>query len=371
MQTARSIIATWRGSRGLRFVLDVAIVGFVLATFLQLWDADVLLHGVWVVLVLQAFLYGLRVSLIRIAIATLVVVVYASLTWTHALFEPLEPEAFDFAEWPLMVLISVLVAIMADRQAAISSEYTRLYRETSDRLLTAQEDERARLARDLHDGVGQTLTALTLTLDAAESVLWAGEQTPSGLSRAAILRAQEIAAIALEDTRDVAGQLRPARLHQTGLAAAIRELAVRSGLPMVVRVDPATLRRELLAPEQEIEVYRIVQEALGNAARHSGAEHVWVGITERAGRLRIEVGDDGRGFHPAAVRSRGLGLAGMRDRATIAGATLVIRSAPSRGTAITLTVPLAEPPSAPAGPIRPGRRDAGPAGNLLSAETGP
>ena len=81
-----------------------------------------------------------------------------------------------------MVVIAVLVAVMADRVAATSRRYAELYRLASDRLLTAQEDERKRLGRDLHDGVGQTLTAIVLTLDATESSLWAGEQAPSAMA---------------------------------------------------------------------------------------------------------------------------------------------------------------------------------------------
>ena len=210
----------------------------------------------------------------------------------------------------------------------------------SNRLLTAQEDERRRLARDLHDGVGQTLTALTFTLDAAESMLWAGELQPSTLTQSAVGRAQELAALALDETRDVAFRLRPARFAEIGLGAGIQELAATSGVAVEVRIDPELLHPRLLDPDAEMEAYRIVQEALGNAARYAFATRIWIVMETSDGKLQITVGDDGVGFDPNRTTERGLGLAGMSERAILLRADLSIRSAPGSGTTITFSLPL-------------------------------
>ena len=203
----------------LQLLLDGAFIALALATFAQVWDPDILFHGIWVVLTLEAFLFGLRVSAVRIALAMVLLVAYFALGASTGPSDPGFAE-LDLAEWPLMVVIAVVVAVMADRVASTGRRYAELYRRASDRLLTAQEDERKRLGRDLHDGVGQTLTAIVLTLDAAESTLWAGELAPSAMARSGIGRAQELAAIALDETRDVAYRLRPARFVETGLVAA-------------------------------------------------------------------------------------------------------------------------------------------------------
>ena len=127
---------------------------------------------------------------------------------------------------------------------------------------------------DLHDGVGQTLGALILTLDAAESELWADadDGPPRGLTN--IRRGQELAALILEETRDVVYRLRPDRLVETGLVAAVEMLAAGSGSNVTVVADAALKVPGLLEPEDEMNVYRIVQEALNNAARHAVATKV-------------------------------------------------------------------------------------------------
>ena len=320
-----------------RHVIEAASYMLAFATFIRLGDTEILLHAMWVTVAIGAFVYGLRVALSRILVAAIIAVGYSLAT--TALGRPAEIEPLDFSEWPLMVAISVVVAIMADLLSTSAKRYALLYRQASDRLHTAHEDERARLARDLHDGVGQTLTALILTLDAAEAAL----DRPSPLAEASIGRAHVLAASALAEARDVAMRLRPVRIREIGLGAALRDLADRAGIPVEVRLDPAILPAGILGADREIDAYRIVQEAISNAARHSHGAHVWIDGQVMDGQVRIEVGDDGVGFDPSAP-ARGLGMDGMRERAAILEGRLAVVSKPAEGTTVELYVPLPAPP---------------------------
>jgi signal transduction histidine kinase len=332
--------------RRLQAALDLAFLAATLATFGQVWDPDVLFHVIWVVLTLQAFLFGLRVSVVRIVIAGLLLLAYFNL---GALDRDgvSDYAALDLAEWPLMIVIAVIVAVMADRLARTTRHYAELYRQASDRLLTAQESERRRLGRDLHDGVGQTLTAMVFTLDAAESVLWAEDRPPSRMARAAVGRAQDLAAIALEETRDVAYQLRPDRLVETGLVAATARMAAQAGADVTVIASDELRRAGLLDPEDEMNVYRIVQEAVSNAARHASARTIQIEFAATGGKLAVSVVDDGVGFDPRASVHAGLGLAGMKERAIVLRSRLSVSSRAGRGTRISLFVPLPRPGAHP------------------------
>jgi signal transduction histidine kinase len=325
--------------RRLQFLLDAAFLATALATFGQLWDPDVLFHMIWVILTLQAFLFGLRVSIIRVTIAGILLLAYFNL---GALDEPggAAFASLDLAEWPLMVVIALIVAVMADRLSTTSRHYAELYRRASDRLLTAQEVERKRLGQDLHDGVGQTLAAVVLTLDAAESQLWAGANPPSTLGRSSIARTQELAAIALEETRDVSYRLRPDRLVETGLVAATTRMAANAGADVTVTAPDALRIPNLLDAEHEMSVYRIVQEALANAVRHATARAIRIEFDAAGDRLLVSIIDDGVGFLRSDARHEGLGLAGMEERAIVLGSRLSIASRRGRGTRISVSAPL-------------------------------
>jgi signal transduction histidine kinase len=328
-------------SRPYRLQLPLDVVGLALmaAAAAQLGDPDVLLHVVWVVLALEAFLFGAATAGIRIAVASVFVVGYAIAADGSSTPLAASLADLDFAEWPLMAAIAVIVAVLADRVTDTGRRYAALYRRASDRLITAQEDERKHLAADLHDGVGQAITALGLTLDAAETALRAGDRPDEALET--IRRARALTASTLEDVRAVAFRLRPARLQETGLVAALAELAAAAGIPVAFSAEPELVRPGLVDEAREVDAYRIAQEALGNAARHARASHVTLHVARVDRRLRIEVTDDGIGFDPRLVDARGLGLAGMRDRATAIGATLTVRGRPGRGTLVRLDVPLA------------------------------
>ena len=191
--------------------------------------------------------------------------------------------------------------------------------------ITAQEDERKRIARELHDETCQTLVALALRCEAAE--------------------VKALVSATLDGVHRVILDLRPSILDDLGLVPAIRWLAGRQLQPLgiAVRFEIEELE-ERLAPETETALFRAVQEAIGNIARHAAAESVLIQLARRDGALEIEIEDDGRGFDPAGVEGpgpsgRGLGLMGIRERLELLGGTARIDSSPGHGTRVVLRVP--------------------------------
>jgi signal transduction histidine kinase len=328
------------GPANLRRLLNVTSTLLVVATIAGLGDPDLVLDGLWVSLAVGAFVFGLGMTIVRILVVTFLVLGVSAAEAVAGGGPPTELELLDLAEWPLMVVLTILVAIMADRVSTTARHYAVLYRSASDRLFTAHEEERARLARDLHDGVGQTLTAAVLTLDAAESALAA--DADGALARTAIRRARGLALAALDEARELAAQLRPLRIHELGLGAAIRDLAESAGVPVDVRFSASILPPGLIEPQRQIDAYRIVQEAVSNASRHAHAIHVWIDATVRDGMVRFEVGDDGVGFDKPTVRAR-MGLAGMQERAAILTGKLEVRTQLNAGTVVELLMPVFVP----------------------------
>jgi two-component system sensor histidine kinase UhpB len=197
--------------------------------------------------------------------------------------------------------------------------------------LHAQEEERARVARDLHDEVNQSLTGLLLRLEAAR------EAAPPELE-GELAETKALANQAMTELLSLARQLRPTALDDLGLAAAIEGQVDRLGGEIASSLDVEGDFSEL-GGDAQLVVYRVAQEALSNAARHSGAKRVEVRLRRTdAGGVTLEVADDGRGF-AFDESERGLGIAGMRERALLIGAELTIESRPGRGTTVRLTVP--------------------------------
>jgi two-component system, NarL family, sensor histidine kinase UhpB len=197
--------------------------------------------------------------------------------------------------------------------------------------LRAQEEERARVARDLHDEVNQSLTGLLLRLEAVR------EAAPPELEPQ-IAETRTLAGRAMGELLALARQLRPTALDDLGLAAAIA-----GQVEQVRRPDlegELTVEGDFSDPDDDVQlvVYRVAQEALTNAARHSEADRIEV-LLRRAGEgVELEVRDDGRGF-AFEQSERGLGIAGMRERALLIGAELTIESRPGEGTSVRLVVP--------------------------------
>jgi signal transduction histidine kinase len=205
-------------------------------------------------------------------------------------------------------------------------------------VLEAQEGERRRVARELHDETAQGLAALALGLDRAGEVLRGG-----GDPGPALAEARALALRTLEEIQCIVRDLRPAALDDLGLASAIRALAERElgGRGVAARVEIGDGLEAGLAPEVETAVFRMVQEAIGNAGRHAQASHVLVELDLRGGEVVASVEDDGVGFEasPGARRS-GFGLLGLRERAELLGGSVAITSAPGEGTRVEITLPL-------------------------------
>jgi two-component system, NarL family, sensor histidine kinase UhpB len=198
--------------------------------------------------------------------------------------------------------------------------------------LHAQEEERARVARDLHDEVNQSLTGLLLRLEAAR------EAAPPELEDE-LAETKALANQAMGELLSLARQLRPTALDDLGLAAAIEGQVeqLRRG-EIDARLDVAGDFSDL-GEDAQLVVYRVAQEALSNAARHSGARTVEVRLRRsNGGGVLLEVSDDGRGF-AFDDSQRGLGIGGMRERALLIGAELTIESRPHKGTTVRLAVP--------------------------------
>lgn len=206
-------------------------------------------------------------------------------------------------------------------------------REATGRVLAGQEAERLRIAQELHDQVGQELTAVLLVLSRLQN------RVPETL-RDDVVEIQEEVRVSLEDVRRIAVELRPEALDDLGLISALAVLgqrfAERSALDVVERIAPDVPD---LNPDTELVVYRVAQEALTNVARHSGGNEAEVNLTTEDGRLVLTVTDHGRGLPPGY--SPGAGMRGMRERAALVGATLNIASGPQRtGCEVRLDVPL-------------------------------
>jgi signal transduction histidine kinase len=313
------------GQRRLLIVLDLAAILVVAATFAQVGPPELLFHVVFVILTAEAFIFGRRICLQRLAAVSVALLYYASLPLNGAVVQPL-----DLTEWPLMFAIAVLVAWMADREQSVGRRYAGLYRETRDRLVRAQEEERGRIARDLHDGIGQTLAALTLTLDAAST----GSETETAM---AVDRSRELAREALADTRLAAERIRPRRLAERGLASALRAMTSTPGGQVAVAIGPGADVR--LPAEAELDTYRIAQEAVRNAIQHASAGRIAVSLARTPSGLRLEVVDDGIGFDRTAVDPQRLGIIGMSERAAAIAGELRVDTAAGQGTRIMLTIP--------------------------------
>jgi two-component system sensor histidine kinase UhpB len=205
-------------------------------------------------------------------------------------------------------------------------------RDSARRALLVQEGERNRIARELHDEVGQTLTGVMLQVEGLSAAI------PEQL-RPQLDELRETARRGTEDVRRIARQLRPEALEDLGLQSALAALATAFGEQAHVQVDRHLEPPRLpLSEEQELVIYRVAQEAMTNVARHADATTVELRLERAGDQVVLTVRDDGRGLPPGAHGSSH-GIRGMRERAMLIGAGLTIASAPDRGTEVQLTIP--------------------------------
>ncbi len=242
--------------------------------------------------------------------------------------DPAEPASFEIATDPVAEI---------DR---LAESFRRLLRRVDDErqrsgklVLRAQEEERRRVARDLHDEVNQALTAILLRLEAL------GHDVPPGHSED-VAELKRLTTQAMDELLNLARQLRPAALDDHGLIAAIeaqlRAFTERTGISaqLSTQGNPGGLD-----DDRQTALYRVTQEALVNAGRHGGANRVQVELATLDGATELRVRDDGGGFEPASREHAGLGLEGMAERARLVGGELDVRSSPGAGTEITMRLP--------------------------------
>ena len=252
--------------------------------------------------------------------------------------------AVDYISVPIVPeLLRAKVSVFAElhRRAQQLETLNAPLRRLSSRLITAQDEERRRIARNLHDSLGQELVAAKMSIDAV--VL--RDQAINLTTRAAAIEASGMIDRAIQQVRSVSHLLHPPLLDEMGLLSALRwlleGLTKRSGIETFLDVQPAEFPR--LASDLETAIFRIIQEALNNVLRHSSAKHSWVTLKRHDGQLVITVRDDGKGISErvASLQSHsiGIGIGGIGQRAKEFGGVLRLENL-NPGTLVEVTIPL-------------------------------
>jgi two-component system sensor histidine kinase UhpB len=305
------------------FVINLAVFGLAVLV-LALTPATVSAHiarlEAVVLVALLAVAAAIDFLLLRRALAPL-----RRLATEMETVEPLHPGRRLRADEPYEEIRRLTVAFDGMSQRLEDER-----RRSVERSLTAQEDERLRVAQELHDGIGQSLTALMLQIDRA------ARGAPEPL-QAELEAARESARALLGEVRDVARRLRPEALDDLGLANALQALCLRiadqSGLSVALDVDPAL---PALSPEAELVIFRIAQEALTNTLRHARASRAELTLAaDGDGVVTLLVRDDGQGLDGSDA---GAGIQGMHERALLLGGVCRLRNSPSGGTEVLLAL---------------------------------
>lgn len=235
-------------------------------------------------------------------------------------------------------------ALNQQLQQAYQTLQTReaVQRDLLHQVVTAQEQERQRIARDLHDSTGQALTALGLGFAAVRD----GVQNNPDVAIRQVDQLKKLSMQALEELRDLISNLRPSVLDNLGLVPAlqnhVKEFENRTAVPVELLVNG---RRRRLPPEMETIIFRLVQEALTNVSRHAAAHQVNIQLNFQPDTLQLTIQDDGRGFDPEQAlnphnKRRAWGLLGMRERVSLVQGQLHIHAAPNQGTTLQIAIPL-------------------------------
>jgi two-component system, NarL family, sensor histidine kinase UhpB len=227
----------------------------------------------------------------------------------------------------------VEVATLAEAFNAMLDRLEQERRSSGRRALAAQEDERSRIARELHDEIGQALTAVAMQAERA------AHSAPTS-NQAMLLEIPAAIRHSIDDVRRIARRLRPEALDDLGLVNALIALCRRIGQQSGARIEPDfATNLPSTSPETELVVYRVAQESLTNAVRHANASKITLSLAAVDDRITLRVRDDGRGIH-GPLTGDAAGVNGMRERALLIGAQLNIRSHPGTGTEVQLDVPL-------------------------------
>jgi len=222
-----------------------------------------------------------------------------------------------------------LAETFASRAAVAVELSERVQRDALRRVVAAQELERQRLARELHDETGQALTSILLGLKQLQ-----------GAEPESVAQLRELVVATLQNVRRLAVELRPKVLDDFGLVPALERLMGAFAEQTGIEVDlEAGALGDRLPAEVETTIYRVVQESLTNVVKHSHAQRVSVLLTRADGRIKAVIEDDGKGFDPEAVRGDGIGLIGMRERIELLDGTLAVESSATSGTTVALEVP--------------------------------
>jgi signal transduction histidine kinase len=285
-------------------------------------------------LVLLAWGYGRRGALLGSSWATVLHLVTSLWVLPEGGFSRMFA-AQAFMRVVLLYLVPLIVSVLAERErqqhARMEKAHQRLRRHAAAMEQLAVSRERNRMARDLHDTLAHSLSALTVQLEALRTLM----ANDPGAARASVDDVAELAKRGLEESRQAIQALRTGPVETLGLTGALREaieaLQERTG----AQASLSTAGEEsLLTPEEAQVLYRIAEEALSNIERHASAQQVNVRLDCGANRIDLVIWDDGVGFDPASVELERYGLTGMRERAAIIGASVEVNSRPGGGTEV-------------------------------------
>ena len=271
------------------------------------------------------------------------VVITVNLLLVRRVFEPLERltalmRRVDLRDPGRRLAVDRADSEVADLCHAFNAMLDRLEQErrsSGRRALAAQEAERGRLARELHDEIGQTLTGVMLQLEGVQRA------APDEL-QPAIEGLREAARSGVEEVREIARGLRPHALDELGLRSALTSLAAQASDQGGPRVRPRLAPIPALPPELELAMFRIAQEGLTNVARHADARNVSLELALEGATLTLRVRDDGRGITEEEAAGRSMGLGGMHERALLVGGTLSVAPCAEGGTEVRFDVPVPE-----------------------------
>ncbi len=302
-------------------------------------NAALLIAGV-LVLALTPISISAEIRLIQAIVlaAGVVIVLVANLLLLRPLFAPLERLAHRMEELDVLRSVRPVPASSPGEIGALERAFNRMIerleaerRQAGARALQAREEERQRIARGLHDEVGQTMTGVLFLLKQL------AQRAPSA-QRPALEEAQQAVRANLEEVRRIAQELRPEALDHLGLPSALSNLARAFARRTSIAVDRQIASQlEHLDPAVELVLYRVAQESLTNVARHSNATRVVLALSRNGDSVVLQIADNGHGFERPHLE--GGGLRGIRENALIVGGALAIKPSPAGGVEVRLEVP--------------------------------